>query len=224
MLFLIPSGAATGALVSQLNNFRYAIWVGWALVTVSCGLQLLWHASTPTGVWVTTLITMGIGHGAVLNAQTFACQALAGARNGEVAAATAMYGFVRQMGSAVGVSIGSTTWQNVAARRLDTQGLPRDVAFHAEGYVEQLPRMAAVVDAFTGGFEGVWAVLLGLAGLAFLLGFAIRHVDMHQAGDGSRREACEMSGDLDSGKGPQSHGPKMELRELGLPGKAECLG
>jgi hypothetical protein len=189
MLFIIPSGAATGALVSRLNNFRYAIWVGWAFVTISCGLQLLWHAGTPTGVWVTTLILMGIGHGAVLNAQTFACQALAGARNGEVAAAAAVYGFVRQMGSAVGVSIGSATWQNVAARRLDAQGLPRDIAFHAEGYIEQLPRMIAVEDAFTGGFEGVWAVLLGLAGLAFLLGFAIRHVDMRRTGGESRREA-----------------------------------
>lgn len=191
MLFIIPSGAATGALVSRLNNFRYAVWVGWAFVTVSCGLQLLWHTSTPTGVWVTTLILMGIGHGAVLNAQTFACQALAGAHNGEVevAAATAMYGFARQMGSAVGVSIGSATWQNVAACRLDAQGLPRDIAFHAEGYIEQLPRMTAVVDAFTGGFKGVWAVLLGLAGLAFLLSFAIRHADMHQTGEESRREA-----------------------------------
>ncbi|KAK8107082.1 uncharacterized protein PG998_009095 [Apiospora kogelbergensis] len=198
LLFVIPSGAVTGALISRYNNYCYALWVGWFFVCLSCGLELLWRdAGVATGVWVMALIAMGVGHGVVLNAQTFACQALA--RPGDVAAAAAMYGFVRQLGSAVGVCVGGTTWQNVAALKLAWQGLPVDIAYHAEAYMQDLQdgsedgMRKEVTDAFVFGFLGVWQLFLGISGVVFFLSFFVKHFDMDKAIESEHR--LESSGD-----------------------------
>ncbi|KAK8039713.1 Efflux pump FUS6 [Apiospora rasikravindrae] len=212
LLFVIPSGAVTGALVSRYNNYRYAIWLGWFFVTLSCGLEILWDADVSTGVWVVSLIVMGIGHGIVLNAQTFACQAMA--QPGDIAAAAAMYGFVRQLGSAVGVCVGSTTWQNVAALKLGWEGLPVEIAYHAEAYLDEFhktsiipdggdgddpTRRQAVTSAFVFGFVGVWQVFLGISAVVFCLGFFVRHFDMDKAIESEHR--LENSGGGGSGSG-----------------------
>ncbi|KAK8093858.1 Efflux pump FUS6 [Apiospora hydei] len=229
LLFVIPSGAVTGALVSRYNNYRYAIWLGWFFVTISCGLEILWDADVSTGVWVVSLIVMGIGHGIVLNAQTFACQAMA--QPGDIAAAAAMYGFVRQLGSAVGVCVGSTTWQNVAALKLGWEGLPVEIAYHAEAYLDEfhisLPdgggddptRRKAVTSAFVFGFVGVWQVFLGISGVVFVLSFFVRHFDMDKAIESEHR--LEQNSGASSGSGDGNS--NMDRRRQRQPGRISRL-
>jgi hypothetical protein len=185
MLILIPSGAVAGAVVSRFNNYRYVIWIGWLLVTLSNGLEMLWNVDVPDAVWVVTLVITGLGHGFVLNAQSFACQALA--KPGDVAAAASMYGFARQFGTAVGVSVGSTTFQNVMALKLNWQGLPVEIAYNAQGYISELLKLpdgdqtkTKVLDSYVFGFMGVWEVFLGISGVVFLLSFFVEHSDMNK--------------------------------------------
>ncbi|KAI0124958.1 major facilitator superfamily transporter [Xylariales sp. AK1849] len=185
MLLLIPSGAVAGITISQFNNYRYVIWIGWFFVTLSGGLELLWDVDVSVAVWIITLVILGLGHGFVLNAQTFACQAMA--KPGDVAAAAATYGFARQFGAAVGVSVGSTTFQNVMALKLDWQGLPTQIAFNAEGYVRKLLQLsdgdatkAKILDSYVFGFLGVWQVFLGMSGVVFVLSFFIRNSDLNK--------------------------------------------
>lgn len=192
MLILIPSGAAAGVIISRANNYRYVIWAGWLLATISSGLQLLWTAQVSDAVWFVSLVILGIGHGLVLNAQTFACQALA--KPGDVAAAAATYGFSRQFGTAVGVAVGSTTFQNVMATKLAWQGLPTDIAYNAEGYIRDLQRLPdndvlknQIVDSYVFGFMGVWAVFLGISGVAFLLSFLIEQSNLDRANESEHK-------------------------------------
>lgn len=192
MLILVPSGAVAGAIISRVNNYRYIIWIGWLLATLSAGLQLLWTANIPDAVWFVTLIILGLGHGFVLNAQTFACQALA--KQGDVASAAATYGFARQFGTAVGVAVGSTTFQNVMALKLGWQGLPTDIAYNSEGYVPTLhglpdgdPTKGAILDAYVFGFQGVWKVFLAISGIAFFSSFFIRPSDLDRANESEHK-------------------------------------
>ncbi|ORY58731.1 major facilitator superfamily transporter [Pseudomassariella vexata] len=186
MLVLIPSGAVGGAIVSRMNAYRPTIWVGWLLATLSSGLELLWDADVSKPVWAVTLVISGLGHGIILNTQSFACQAMA--KPGDVAAAAAMYGFARQFGTSVGVSVGSTTFQNVMAMKLGREGLPRGIAYNAEGFVTELVKMPdggatkeTILDAYVFGFLGVWQVYLGISGVIFLLSFFMKHFDMNKA-------------------------------------------
>ncbi|KAI4600375.1 hypothetical protein KJ359_000729 [Pestalotiopsis sp. 9143b] len=192
MLILVPSGAVAGAIISRVNNYRYIIWIGWLLATLSAGLQLLWTASISDAVWFVTLILLGLGHGFVLNAQTFACQALA--KQGDVASAAATYGFARQFGTAVGVAVGSTTFQNVMALKLGWQGLPTDIAYNSEGYVPTLhglpdgdPTKGAILEAYVFGFQGVWKVFLAISGIAFFSSFLIRPSNLDRANESEHK-------------------------------------
>ncbi|KAI1870009.1 uncharacterized protein JN550_005599 [Neoarthrinium moseri] len=185
MLILIPSGAVAGIIISRFNDYRWTIWIGWFLATLSSGLELLWDVEVSDAVCFVTLIILGLGHGLVLNAQTFACQALA--KPGDVAAAAATYGFSRQFGTAVGVSIGSTTFQNVMALKLRWQGLPVGIAYNAEGYIPELkslpnddPLKGKILDSYVFGFLGVWQVFLGISGFVFLLSFIVRSSNLNK--------------------------------------------
>ncbi|KAK8002396.1 hypothetical protein PG989_002115 [Apiospora arundinis] len=139
MFTLVPGSIITGALVTRLNNYRWAIWIGWVLCAVGSGLTVLWDLDTPVWQWVITLIIVGLGHGAILNAQNFATQAMC--KPGEEGAAAGMYGFVRQFGTAVGVGIGGSAFQNVMAKKLEWEGLPSSLADNAEAFVETLRKM-----------------------------------------------------------------------------------
>ncbi|KAK7948893.1 uncharacterized protein PG986_009779 [Apiospora aurea] len=214
---LLPAllGAVTGALVSRYNNYRYAIWLGWFFVTLSCGLEILWDADVSTGVWVVSLIVMGIGHGIVLNAQTFACQAMA--QPGDIAAAAAMYGFVRQLGSAVGHDLAEC-----GGAEAGLGGLPVEIAYHAEAYLDEFhismpdgggddpTRRKAVTSAFVFGFAGVWQVFLGISGVVFVLSFFVRHFDMDKAIESEHRLEQNSGASSGSGDGNSDMGSRRQ--------------
>ncbi|KAJ9129969.1 hypothetical protein NKR23_g12400, partial [Pleurostoma richardsiae] len=139
MFTLVPGSIATGLLVTRTNDYTRPVWAGWSLTTLACGLMLLWDGGTPAAVWAVTLVVLGLGHGAVLNAQNFATQAMCG--RGEEGRAAAMYAFLRQFGMAVGVGVGGSTFQNAMALKLGREGLPRDIAAQSAGFVAKLQQL-----------------------------------------------------------------------------------
>ncbi|KAK8101844.1 major facilitator superfamily transporter [Apiospora kogelbergensis] len=192
MFTLVPGSIVTGALVTRFNNYQYAIWIGWVLCAVGSGLTVLWDLDTPVWQWVITLIIVGLGHGAILNAQNFATQAMC--QPGEEGAAAGMYGFVRQFGTAVGVGIGGSAFQNVMARKLEWEGLPSALADNAEAFVETLRTMpdglaekTRILGAYVYGFHGVLGVYVAAAGVAFFVSLLVRHRDMNKAIDTEHR-------------------------------------
>ncbi|KAI1341989.1 major facilitator superfamily transporter [Xylariaceae sp. FL0016] len=180
---LVPASIVVGVLITRTARYRWAIWGGWALLTLGTGLTLLWTPRTPRARWAATLVAVGVGHGSVLNAQNFATQAMCA--EGEEGAAAAMYGFVRQLGMALGVGIGGSAFQNVMRMRLRRRGLDEGIARDAEAFVYRvlagLPEgeeKAQLEEAYAFGLRGVFAVYLGISGVALLLSFVIRHVNM----------------------------------------------
>jgi hypothetical protein len=103
-LSLILAPVTVGALITRVNNFRWAIWSGWAITTLGTGLTLIWDVNTSTAVWAIILKVLGIGHGLLLNAQNFATQAICLAK--DEASAAAIYAFMRSIRMAISVGIG----------------------------------------------------------------------------------------------------------------------
>ncbi|ORY59659.1 major facilitator superfamily transporter [Pseudomassariella vexata] len=188
MFTLVPGSIVTGAIVTRCNNYRWAIWIGWTLTAIASGLMILWDVDTPTAQWAITMIILGFGHGAILNAQNFAAQAMC--RPGEEGSAAAMYGFVRQFGTALGVGIGGSTFQNVMATKLSSEGLPKSIAHNSEAFVPILVTLSddstekkAILDAYVSGFRGVYGVYVAIAGIAFFISLFIKHHDMNKVID-----------------------------------------
>ena len=187
-LVTVTVGAVvTGGLVTRLRAYLGFVWAGWLLAAAACVLTVAWRFAPrhTVALWVVTYVVLGLGHGMVLNAGNFATQAMC--RPGDEAAAAATYLFLRQLGAAVGVGVGGATFQNVLARRLESDGLPRAIAEDAEGFVPRLLAMpnddspegvlkTRIVDAYDVGFNGVFAFYLGVAGVALIVSVLfIRH-------------------------------------------------
>lgn len=186
MLTLVPGSIITGILITRWNGYRWPIWSGWVVTTITCGLLTMWDADTSIGVWVVTLVLLGFGHGATLNAQNFASQAICA--DGDEAAAAAMYGFLRHFGTALGVGIGGSAFQNIMALKLSWTDVPggAEIAKNAEAFIVQLlempssPEKTRIVDGYVFGFRGVFRVYLGISAVAFLISLTIRHYDMNK--------------------------------------------
>lgn len=191
MFTLVPGSVIVGALVTRRNNYRWAICSGWALTTLASGLMVLWGVNTSIAQWAITLVILGFGHGAILNAQNFATQAMC--KPGEEGSAAAMYGFLRQFGTAIGVGVGGSAFQNVMALKLSWDGLPADIAKNAEAFVGQLwalpdgAEKSAILDAYVFGFRGVYGLYAGIAGVAFFVSLLIKQYDMNKEIDTEHR-------------------------------------
>ncbi|KAH8756098.1 major facilitator superfamily transporter [Diaporthe sp. PMI_573] len=183
MVTLVPASMLAGLLVTLTANYRRPIWIGWALTTLGSGLTLLFHDKTPVALWVIVLIILGLGHGAVLNAQNFAAQAMSD--EGEQGDAAAMYAFVRQFGMSLGVGVGGCVFQNVMALRLERAGLDTAIAKVSEAFVAELHQMpvdspfrSQVIDAYSFGLKGIYLVFTSISGLALLLSTFMEHRNM----------------------------------------------
>ncbi|KAF6806530.1 major facilitator superfamily transporter [Colletotrichum musicola] len=183
-LLLLPGSIISGVLVSRFNAYRWSIWIGWALMALASGLLIYWDVDTSVGVHIITLVIGGVGHGFVLNAQTFVTGAIVDPVNSGHAAS--MYLFLRMLGCAIGVNVGSTVFQNVMALKLERKGIASDIAQRAEEYllvVKTLPDGTfkdAILESYAFGFKGVHGVYVSLAVIAFGLSFLIRHYDLNR--------------------------------------------
>ncbi|KAJ4307298.1 hypothetical protein N0V88_000681 [Collariella sp. IMI 366227] len=185
MFTLVPGSILTGLLVTRTNDYRYPIWAGWVLTTTASGLTLIWNVDTPAALWATTLMLLGFGHGAILNAQNFASQAMC--NRGEEGTAAAMYGFLRQLGTAIGVGVGGSAFQNVMSLKLRREGLPTSIAAESESFITDLLRLPGnsafklrVLDAYMFGFRGVFAVYVAISGVALLLSLLIKRFELNK--------------------------------------------
>ncbi|KAI6082641.1 major facilitator superfamily transporter [Hypoxylon rubiginosum] len=179
------AGIVTGRLVTRFNSFRWAIWGGWVISCFSCAFYIAWRSNDSAPMWVIAFLLGGFSHGAILNAQNFATQALC--RPGDEGAAAAMYIFMRQFGMAIGVGIGATTYQNVMKLKLGWEGLPVEIADHAEAYIPTLRAMPpgherdAIYDAYKFGFQILCSTWLAISFLILILCLVfVKHADMNR--------------------------------------------
>ncbi|KAH6883875.1 major facilitator superfamily transporter [Thelonectria olida] len=192
MLITVPSSIVAGGFVTRTKNYRSPIWLGWMLIATGSGLTLLFDRNIPTPEWATILVVIGFGHGAVLNAQGFATQAMC--KRGDETLAAAMYAFTRQFGMALGVGIGGSAFQNAMRLKLQEMDLPTDIARDGEAYATELHKLpdesalkAQILEAYVFGFRGVYLFFTCVSGLALLLALLIRHFDMEREAESQQR-------------------------------------
>lgn len=185
MITCIPSSMMTGLIVTKTANYRRPIWVGWIILIIGSGLTILFGQKTPVAAWVIILAVVGLGHGAVLNAQNFAAQAMC--KSEEEGFAAAMYIFVRQFGMAFGVGVGASIFQNTMEVKLRWDGLDTAIASNSEAFVVQLwqrptddPIRYQILGAYVFGFRALCSFFTCLSAVAFLLSLFIKQFHMRQ--------------------------------------------
>ena len=182
--FMLPGSAVVSQLITRFGHFRWAIWSGWVIATLGCGLLIFFDQHTSLGVWIAALLVWGLGNGIVLSAINFGIQAIVDTE--DTGRAAAMYAFMRTLGMAIGVAIGGTVFQNLMAHRLRDLYLYADIAKIAEGYIDSLEKLETtnpvsahgVTEAYVHGFQGVYIIMTAISGLGLIATSFIKHHSM----------------------------------------------
>jgi MFS family permease len=182
MCLLVPGSIIVSIITSRLGRFRWAIWGGWAVTTLACGLLLLFDIHTSNTVLYSILAVFGIGTGMVLTSVNVGIQAIS--RPEDCSMAASMYGFFRSLGMPFGVALAGTIFQNAMSSHLAAAGLPAVIAHDSERWVYILrttpvgPEKTAILEAYMKGFHFVFIMMTGIAGSALVVSFIIRKFSM----------------------------------------------
>lgn len=103
--FLVPGSIVVAALTARMGRFRWAIWFGWVITTIACGLLILFNTHTTIVLIAVALALFGIGSGMVLTSVNVGIQAISKVE--DCAMAASMYGFFRSLGMPIGVAVSS---------------------------------------------------------------------------------------------------------------------
>lgn len=196
LVFVVPGSVVVSGLITRFGRYRWAIWIGWAITTLACGLFLLLDENSSTAVYSTIFAVVGLGLGMVLSSVNFAVQASV-TDTRDSGSAAGMYAFMRTVGMTLGVAFGGTIFQNLMKQRLNDLNVPNAdaIARNAEAFVEETlrdlaptdPLRVAALDAYVAGFRGVWIALTVVSAVALIGSVFIKHFSLDKILDSKYR-------------------------------------
>ncbi|QDS76448.1 hypothetical protein FKW77_004566 [Venturia effusa] len=180
---LVPGSIIVSVLTTRLGRFRWAIWGGWAIVLLSCGLLIRLDKDTLTYEWALYFAVFGLGNGMCLTSVNFGIQAISSVE--DAGAAASMYSFVRSLGMSIGVAISGTIFQNAMTSKLRSHNLSSSIAHNSEAFVATLktlkhddPLRIGAIEAYVHGFRWVFSTMAIAAGSALVASAFIRKFSM----------------------------------------------
>ncbi|KAJ4291343.1 hypothetical protein N0V88_006351 [Collariella sp. IMI 366227] len=180
---LLPGSIVVSLITARIGRYRWAIWSGWVITSIGCGLFQLLDIDTTVAVWSLVFAVFGVGQGMLLTSVNIGVQAVS--RVEDAGRAAAMYAFMRTLGMSIGVAVGGTVFQNVMSNKLDGLGLPRQIAHESEAFVAVMAKMSptdptriGALKAYTAGFHGVYWAITGTAIGALVISLIIKKHSM----------------------------------------------
>jgi hypothetical protein len=188
-LTVVPCAVAVGVIVGITGKYRWAIWAGWILTTIGCGLLIKLDVNTSIPAWIFLEAVSGLGVGLLFPSIALALQS--SVPQGDIAIAATLVLFFRSFGQALGVAIGGSILENRMRENLQKAvGLPTGSEQYGTGavlLVEQLkalphnsPEAVALRQAFARSFQTIWTVMCGTAAVNMVAHFLIKEYDMNQ--------------------------------------------
>ncbi len=152
------------------------------------GLLYLLGPETSVPAFVFLNLIPGLGMGLLFASMNLAIQAATTERH--VGFSAAMYIFMRSLGQGIGVAVGGVIFQSQFAVELrEYSNLARNatkLAQDASGLVQVIKAMpggtaerTAIVNSYANALKIVWAVMTGLAFVAFVLSFGTKGLSLN---------------------------------------------
>lgn len=177
---IVPVSGIAGKLITSSGRYRWAVWSGWLLTTLGSGLLVLLTPHTASVAWIFIFMCTGAGQGLLFPSHWAAIQPMV--RSQDAAHAICMYSFMRSLGLCLGVILGGTAFQNFFRMRLDSLGLPVDIASNVEAFVPTLqnlpdssPTKMVLREVYAWALERLFITTAAVSGLGGILSSFIKH-------------------------------------------------
>lgn len=191
VLSLSLTSAAIGIVINKTGRYKEAISLGMGIMTLGFGLfiDLKPYASWPRIILYQLIAGAGVGP----NFQGPLVALQANIHVSDMAVATATFGFVRQLASAIGIVLGGVIYQNVLAQQLPqleavvgsatAAQLANSFSGGDKSLIESLPanQQAAVKSAFTLSLSRAWIFYTALGGVGFVISFFLRRIELNRS-------------------------------------------
>lgn len=181
-LYIIPlsvaeglMGIVTGILIHRTGRYLELIWIGLVLLTIGNGLYILLDATSSVGQVIGFELIAGIGAGLVFEPPLIAMQAFVA--QDDVATATSVVGFVRNLATSMSIVIGGVVFQNsmgLQTSRLRDSGLSQSLVMDFGGgdaaasvaligTVEDMSQRLAIKEAFAYSLRNMWILMTSVS-------------------------------------------------------------
>lgn len=192
VLLASVSGMLTGLFIHRTGKYVLLIWVGTIMVTLSTGLYMLLNASSSIALIVGLECLGGASAGLLFQPPLIALQAHV--KQDDIATATATFGFVRQIASAIGIVVGSVIFQNsMSARSSDirasgasAQIITQFAGAEAAANTLEVKSIAinavqlAVKQAFAISLRDMWIYFTAVSAVSIIATFWIQHKALNE--------------------------------------------
>lgn len=191
VLTLSISSASTGITIRKTGRYKELISGGMLLMTLGFGLFINNQPYTSWPRLIIFQLIAGTGVGPNFQAPLVALQA--NIHPGDMAAATATFGFVRQIATSMSVVLGGVIYQNVLANEIPsleavlgpqtTAKLAGAFSLSDKSLIQSLPlaQRQAILDAFTYSLNRMWIFYAVLASLGFLTSLFITRKELSKS-------------------------------------------
>ena len=183
VVIMVPLSAISGVLLSKLGRYKPFHYAGFALLALGLGCFITLNASSPTVAWVLVQVVAAIGAGLVLSTLLPAVQAEL--PEGDIAAATGTWAFMRSFGIVWGVSVPAAIFNaqfDQLSYRIPDAGARAQLsggAAYEHATADFLntfePALRRIIqDVYADSLKVVWIFATAMAGLGLLLVFLER--------------------------------------------------
>jgi len=182
-LSLSCTSALTGVFIKKTGRYLPAIWFGLLMMTLGFGLYIYLPDGHDWAKIIIFQIIAGIGVGPNFQSPLIALQTMV--PRGDIATATATFGFIRNLSTSISVVIGSVVFQNEMQKKrpiLEAALGPTVAALLSGGsaganveIVKNLPEAQKVVarQAFYESLRTMWIIYVAFAGLGLVISMAV---------------------------------------------------
>lgn len=179
---IVPASVVVGLMITITGRYRWAIWLGWAIMTLGMGTLYYLQVDTPTAQWIGLNIVVGLANGILFGSLGFAVQA--SVLPDMLATAVTLFSFFRSFGAAVGVAAGGAIFQNELESRLlrtvaNNAGtvIPNDSLTIISDIrtMPDSPEKLLLVKVIADSLQKVWIDMCIVCGIGLVVALSIRH-------------------------------------------------
>ncbi|KAF2168725.1 hypothetical protein M409DRAFT_65147 [Zasmidium cellare ATCC 36951] len=175
-----PTTTITSVIISKTGKYRLVIWIGWALLSLGCGLLVLLTNETTVPQWIFLNAVSGLGLGCLFTSQSMATQAASEPQH--MAIAAGLSPFFRALGQTIGIVIGDSIFQNTLRQKADEYSNNiTQLGAVLDGLPEESQDRADLLAALNPSFHAIWWTLTAFALASLALSLCIPQLSLDQS-------------------------------------------
>ncbi|KAL0946650.1 hypothetical protein HGRIS_012844 [Hohenbuehelia grisea] len=194
--------AVSGIVVSRTGQYRYVMWVAWAIFTLGYGLMSRLDDTSNTAEKVLYPLVSALGIGCLFQVPLIGLQAAMPIK--DMATSTSTFGLIRTLGGTVGISVGQAIFSSTLRKRLrDIPNVALDTSTGA--LAESVHRLKNIPDptqrqqlihAYARSISEIWLAMTPIVGAGFVMVLFIRHYTLKRTIVRGGNEADEEKGEV----------------------------